>query len=105
MGSTQAIEFATLVDERQVSLENALHYHLTGNHFPPIPAEMIPVAVIAIDNANADQWDDLIPLPLGVTWKGNTCVPTRAVISEMHLDYFLTPEYTEEDEEEEYGGI
>jgi len=110
MGSLHAAEFANAVDEKQVSLVNALRYHLGANHFPPIPDIFIPIAVRAIEKGNEaefdqDIWLEEIELPDGASYKGRTSAPVSAIINWMHLDFFLAPLDQYPEEEEEYGGV
>lgn len=91
MGSMGAIGMAAAVDEGQVDIRGALHWHLTANHFPPIPAECVESAVRAIDKANAGAWNTRVRLPDGVTWRGSKLAPVSAVVDDWHLDAFLDP--------------
>lgn len=70
-------------------LRQALSWHLTSNHFPPVPAIMIDPCIEAIENANAEEWDKLVSLPEGVGYKGLTVAPTEAIIDQHHLHSFL----------------
>ena len=84
MGALQAREMAEIMELRQ-----ALSWHLTSNHFPPVPDIMIDPCLEAIDNANAGEWDKLVGLPEGVGYKGLTVAPTEAIIDQHHLHSFL----------------
>lgn len=71
-------------------IDAALSYHLTANHYPPVPTEMIPVAKSAIAAATIGDYEQLIELPGGVTYKdGSTEVPAYVVIESLHLDAFV----------------
>lgn len=63
MGSLGAIAFAEQVEDGNVSLRAALSWHLTSNHYPPLPSFFIPVAEQAIDLARDEDWDAEIDLP------------------------------------------
>lgn len=85
MGYTQAQEMAELLELRQ-----ALSWHLTSNHYPPVPSVMIDPCIEAIENANDDEWDKMVSLPNGITYKdGRTEAPTEAIIEQHHLYSFL----------------
>lgn len=84
MGAVQAAEMAALADR-----ETALRWHLQSNHYPPIPAEMIPVAIDAIEAAEDGDWDAQIPLMGIVEWRGRTEAPVWALVEHMHLDAFI----------------
>jgi len=100
MGALTAIDLATNLD---VTLEQQLSMHLRGNHYPPIPNEMIPVCIEAIDAYWEDDTDRLIPLPkmedgFQIRWRdGKTEAPAWAVIEHAHLQAWLVDDYDEEE--------
>lgn len=67
----------------------ALAWHLSSNHYPPIPSVMMEPCVEAIANANAGEWDKSVKLPDGVLWRGQDTCSTSALIDHAHLDAFL----------------
>jgi hypothetical protein len=79
MGAMQAEDMVS-----QVPLNDALRRHLTANHFPPVSTAFMPAAMRAIDNANADDYDEEIDLPNGRT------LTTAEVIEGLHLTPFVT---------------
>lgn len=83
MGNRQAQELADAVQESAVSLESAVTTHLRFNHFPSIDAVFVPVAMEAIERADADDWDSTIELPNKVV------LTVSKIIEELHLDNFL----------------
>lgn len=85
MGRLQAEAMA----EASIGLEQQLEWHLTSNHYPPVPGIMIPVCIEAIDNANEGEWDKLITLPESVSWKGLTEAPTYAIVEGHHLENWI----------------
>jgi hypothetical protein len=70
-------------------LRQALSWHLTSNHFPPVPDIMIDPCLEAIKNAEEGEWEKLVSLPEGVGYKGLTVAPTEAIIDQHHLHSFL----------------
>lgn len=78
------------------TVEQALTWHLTSNHFPPIPVAIVPVAKRAILYANQGRWDSLLTLPPGMTWRGHTRAPVSACVDAWHLEAFLTREDDDE---------
>lgn len=84
--------YAEGITESDLSLEDQIRWHLQGNHFPPIPASMVPVCIAALEAAADDQWDKLISLPDGVGYRGLTAAPARAIIEQHHLDPWLDPQ-------------
>lgn len=83
MGSTQAAEMAEYLD-----LEDALAWHLQVNHYPPIP-EVFDAALLAIEEAKFENWDGLVPLPDGVTWRDQDKAPVWACVEGWHLEVFI----------------
>jgi hypothetical protein len=85
MGALQAIAMA----EASITLEQQIEWHLTTNHYPPVPPIMVEACIEAIDNANEGEWDREITLPEGVSWKGLTEAPTYAIVEQHHLDTWI----------------
>jgi hypothetical protein len=81
--SAQAMAEAT-------DLRTALGWHLSANHYPPVPATMIDPCIAAIEAGDAEEWDQMIPLPEGVLWRDHDHAPAWALIEGFHLDAFLT---------------
>lgn len=69
-----------------MSLEDQLSIHFRSNCYPPIPLMMIPTAVAAIDAYWEDDLNKMIPLPEGVSFRGNSEVSAYNVISSYRLD-------------------
>lgn len=89
MGNMSAREMAEL---DTVDLRQALSWHLTSNHYPPIPTTMVEPCIEAIDNANEGEWDKPVSLPEGVGYRGLTVAPTWAMVEQHHLESFLDDE-------------
>jgi hypothetical protein len=85
MGHTTALGIA----ESGISLDQQLAWHLTGNHYPPVPTSMVQPCIEAIQAINAGDYDKAIALPDGVGYKGRTDAPARAIAEAHHLDAFL----------------
>jgi hypothetical protein len=85
MGYNTAQELAEILD-----LESSLKFHLTANHYPPIPVTMVQSCIDAIDAYN-DGYDTnkLIELPDGIKWRGETSAPAWAIIDAHHLQAWL----------------
>lgn len=83
--------YLSALDMREYGGEEvALRWHLSHNHFPPIPEEMIPVAKKALVNAKAGRWGRRVKLPPGVRHRATgQCATTEALVRHMHLDAFL----------------
>jgi len=92
MGNNLALDLATST----LGLRNALSIHLTSNHYPPVPTEMVEPCVLAIEAIDRRS----ITLPEGVLWRGQTTAPAWAVVEGHHLEAWLV-DYEDEDEDED----
>jgi hypothetical protein len=85
MGAMTALDISDNFD-----LEKGIELHLTSNHYPPVPIEMVPVCIDAIDAVNSEgDWDKDITLPHGVTYRGSATAPAHAIIEQHHLEFWL----------------
>jgi hypothetical protein len=90
MGSTVAMGWAESVARKEISLWNAVRYHLTGNFYPPLPASMTGACVRAIHYANKGLWDKRVRLPKGITYKGKYhTAPISEVVEQHRLEFFI----------------
>jgi hypothetical protein len=91
MGSVTAIGLA----ESELDLEKQLAYHLQGNHYPPVPLEMIPVCIEAIDAFYEEDWERMIDMPMvgdfQIRYRGETQAPASAIVEQHHLSWFIEP--------------
>lgn len=85
MGYLSALDMAQNAD-----LDQALTWHLQHNHYPPVPMDMVPVCVAAIEAIEDDEPERLIDLPDGITYRGLTLAPAYAIAEQHHLDAFIT---------------
>lgn len=83
MGSLQASEFSSLVEQGSIQLDQALTWHLRGNHYPPVHLDFLPSAKKAIELANENDWTTEIQLPNG------KILTVAAIVSGLHLDSFI----------------
>ena len=92
MGSLTAIGLADSV----LDLETQLLYHLKGNHYPPVPAEMVTPCIEAIDAYYEEDYDRMIDMPMvgdfQILYKGSKQAPARAIVNQHHLEWFINPE-------------
>lgn len=89
MGALHARELAEMDTD---TLEGAIEWHLTANHFPPIPRSMVRPCIEAIEAGRAYDWHKLIRLPDGVGYQGRTAAPASAIIEAHHLTAWLEVE-------------
>ena len=91
MGSVTAIGLA----DTTLDLETQLKYHLQGNHYPPVPVQMVQPCIEAIDAYYADDFDREIAMPkvndYQITYKGKTTAPAWAIVEQHHLEWFINP--------------
>jgi len=88
MGSNTAKDLA----ENVIDIKQSISIHLTGNHYPPVPLTMVEPCIEAIYAASDRDWDRLIKLPSGITWKGQTSAPVSAIVEAHHLDVWINSE-------------
>jgi hypothetical protein len=85
MGSVTALG----IQDSVLDLETQLGYHLQGNHYPPVPLSMVQPCIDAIDAYYDEDYNKLIEMPEGVSYKGNTHAPAWAIIEQHHLEFWL----------------
>ena len=91
MGYNTAVDLSENLD-----LETSLRMHLRGNHYPPVPVEMVPICIEAIELAKEELWDEEIQMPLindfQVMYKNRQTAPVWAIIEQHHLQAWLEGE-------------
>ena len=91
MGSVTAIGLA----DTTLDLETQLFYHLQGNHYPPVPKEMVQPCIDAIDAYYDEDYSRMIDMPMigdfQITYKGSKQAPASAIVSQHHLEWFINP--------------
>jgi hypothetical protein len=89
MGSVTAIGLADSV----LDLETQILYHLKGNHYPPVPAEMVQPCIEAIDAYYDEDYDRMIDMPMvgdfQILYRGDTQAPARAIVDQHNLSWFI----------------
>ena len=76
MGNNTAMDLAENID---LSLEDAIGYHLQGNHYPPVPLSMVPVCIQTLDFANDNLWDETVEMPEGISYNSGTSAPVSCI--------------------------
>lgn len=91
MGSVTAIGLA----DTTLDLETQLAYHLKGNHYPPVPVEMVKPCIEAIDAFYDEDFNRMIEMPMvgdfQITYKGKLTAPAHAIVEQHHLEWFINP--------------
>jgi len=86
MGNLAAMD---MVEQNGVN-DQTLSWHLKGNHYPPLPDAILPLAKRAIKKANMGEWDANISLRgTEISWRGKKSVPVSECIEAWHLYCFL----------------
>jgi len=89
MGSVTALGIKDTV----LDLETQVLYHLKGNHYPPVPAEMVAPCIEAIDAYYDEDWDRMIDMPkvgdFQILYKGSKQAPAWAIVDQHHLSFWL----------------
>lgn len=83
--------YATALDitESGLSLRDQVAWHLRGNHYPPVPSEMIEPCLLALSLASNGEWEARVQLPDGITYRGDDSAPASAVIEQHHLEAWV----------------
>jgi len=89
MGRLQAEEFASLASEGVIGLRQAITWHLTSNHYPPVPVSMVEPCIEAIEYVNAYEGDTEVALPEGSLYKGRDTAPAWTIVQAHHLDSWI----------------
>ena len=92
MGNLHATEFANM----NIDLKTAITWQLQSNHYPPVPASMVPVAIAAIHACNEDDPERLITSPFEHRRHGFQ-VPVYEIVNSYHLH-----PWCHNDDDEEY---
>ena len=84
------------IQDTVLDLETQILYHLKGNHYPPVPAEMVQPCIEAIDAFYDEDFSRMIDMPkvgdFQILYKGNTQAPASAIVQQHHLEVFIEPE-------------
>lgn len=76
-------------EELGYTLEEQLSLHFQVNCYPPIPQEMIPTAVEAIDLVNEGYGINPINLPEGVSFRGRTYATGYEIAESYRLGMWI----------------
>lgn len=89
MGYMTALDLAT---NGIGTLEQQITIHLTGNHFPAVPVEMVGPCIAAIQFCSRGDYEDHVPLPEGITYQGEDTAPAYAIVEAHHLEPWIDNE-------------
>jgi hypothetical protein len=89
MGDLHSAEYASMVDEGMMTLEQSVTIQLQNNHYPPVPTSMVEPCIKAIEAMNKGQSGLEIDLPTQVFWRGRATAPAWAIVEGHHLEEWL----------------
>jgi len=72
-----------------LELEDYVSMHFSSNCYPPIPQFMVQSAVAAINACNYGDYNEVIELPMGVTYKGSQFVDAATFVEQHRLEGFV----------------
>ena len=81
--------FATDLADMDMDLAQSIRIQLTANHYPPVPVSMVEPCIEAIHACNEQEYDKLIKLPDGITWRDKEYAPASAIVEGHHLEAWL----------------
>lgn len=81
-----------LSNETSLTLKEQLRIHFSSNCYPPIPYQMLDVAIEAINAYNEYDGSKIITLPAGVTFRDSKEVTAFETIEALRLEAWLTNE-------------
>lgn len=73
--------------------DEMLAHHLQFNHMPPVAAQMVPYCQIAIERAEAGDWDSTITIKGD---GGEMTVTVTEIVDDLHLHDFVAAHAEEE---------
>ena len=88
MGYLQSLGFKHEVNDG-LSLQIAIKWHLEYNHYPGLPAVLVPACIAAIEAANMGEWDNIVSMPDEVLFRGSGSAQAFQIIESCHLDAFV----------------
>ena len=77
----------------ELELEDWVSMHFQSNCYPPIPQFMVQSAVAAIVACNKGDYNEVIELPMGVTYRDSEFVDAWTFVEQHRLEGFVEWEY------------
>jgi hypothetical protein len=94
MGSVTALGIKDTV----LDLETQILYHLRGNFYPPVPAEMVQPCIDAIDASYDEDLNRMVQMPMvgdfQILYRGETEAPAWAIIEQHRLDFWVPHDWS-----------
>lgn len=76
-------DIGRIISKSDLSLEEKLDWHLSGNHHPPVDKAFIPVAIAAIELAEKGDFSTSLSMPNGLTRS------VKFIVENLHLEPFV----------------
>jgi len=76
---------ASALTELDAPLKTQIEIHLVSNFYPPIPTFMAQACIDAVLAYWDDDFNCMIDMPEGVTYKGSTSAPAWAIVEQHKL--------------------
>jgi len=78
-----------LKDMTDLELEDWVSLHFQSNCYPPIPQIMVQSAVAAIVACNKGDYNEVIELPMGVTYRDSQFCDAWTFVEQHRLEGFV----------------
>jgi hypothetical protein len=78
-----------LKDMTDLELEDWVSLHFQSNCYPPIPQIMVQSAVAAIQACNKGDYNEVIELPMGVTYRDSQFCDAWTFVEQHRLEGFV----------------
>lgn len=88
------------VAESDTPIEMQIRWHLTSNHYPPLPVELVEPCIEAINawnNRDIDLLEKKITLPEGIQFKNQNYIYATELIESLHLEAWIQAHWEEEE--------
>lgn len=89
MGWRNAMDMAEAVERGEAEAAIALDWHLTHNHYSPLPPALAETARAAIVAVREGEMDRQIPLPVGMLFRGRRAMTAAEAVQSLHLEAFV----------------
>lgn len=70
-------------------LAHVISFHLSANHYPPVPQSFVETCITAIKLGRQGLWNNAVQLPHGASRRGRRYVPAIELIQHLHLDHWI----------------
>lgn len=75
--------------ETDLSLEDKVKLHLSGNCYPPVPESLVPTCLVAIHLCVDGESREMVSLPEGIYYRGSNTASAEAIVDNFRLEAFV----------------